>query len=510
MNKFNVIHCSQRYLLLAVAIVLGAASLMISYCGKKKASSDRTKYVLAQIGNKTITADEFIRRAEYTIRPPYCKGDNYIHRKIVLNSLIAEKLLALEAGDDNELTRNEQFQLYLQGRKEQAMRQWLYHDVAYQHATVDSAKIKKVYDVAGRKYRINYVSLSDSNQLEQFKRQLLAAAEPPDSVFRHYFGLDTIPQREISWSDQDDPAIHQALFSQRLTKGEVVGPLAVGNGQYVLMQIDGWTDRLAISDRDIQQRWNDVAEYLKIQQANQIYGSYIANVMKGKRVEFARETFFKLAQFMAPFFLKSQEDKKEAFTRRFWKDEMLPDSLSSEIDEIMNHSLLTIDGQTWQVSDFLKEMMVHPLVFRKRKFSQREFPEQFKLAIVDMIRDKYLTQEAYKKNLDRVNGVVSTTNMWRDYLLAQFQKNRYLQSQNAGEESDYMKLISNYLNRYVDSLQAKYHDQIEINTDKFEKIELTRIDMFVLQRNVPFPIVVPSFPLLTTDNRLDYGRKMTN
>ena len=52
--------------------------------------------VLAQVGEKFITIQDFIRRAEYTIRPDYCRQDNYIHKKIILNSLIAEKLASLE------------------------------------------------------------------------------------------------------------------------------------------------------------------------------------------------------------------------------------------------------------------------------------------------------------------------------------------------------------------------------------------------------------------------------
>ena len=97
--------------------------------------------------------------------------------------------------------------------------------------------------------------------------------------------------------------------------------------------------------------------------------------------------------------------------------------------------------------------------------------------------------------------------MWRDNLLALYQKNRYLKSVNANEE-DYLEIIDLYLNAYVDSLQKKYDDIIEIDTDKFEKIKLTRIDLFVLQKNMPFPIIVPGFPLITTDNKLDYGKKM--
>ena len=42
----------------------------------------------------------------------------------------------------------------------------------------------------------------------------------------------------------------------------------------------------------------------------------------------------------------------------------------------------------------------------------------------------------------------------------------------------------------------------------FEKIELTQTDMVVNQRGVPFPIVVPSFPIITSDNLLNYGSKI--
>ena len=52
--------------------------------------------VLAHVGDKTITIQDFIHRAEYSIRPAYCRQSNYVHKKIVLNSLIAEKLAALE------------------------------------------------------------------------------------------------------------------------------------------------------------------------------------------------------------------------------------------------------------------------------------------------------------------------------------------------------------------------------------------------------------------------------
>ena len=52
--------------------------------------------LLTPIGDREITVNDFIKRCEYVPRPNYCKNNNYVHKTIALNSLIAEKLLAIE------------------------------------------------------------------------------------------------------------------------------------------------------------------------------------------------------------------------------------------------------------------------------------------------------------------------------------------------------------------------------------------------------------------------------
>ena len=100
--------------------------------------------------------------------------------------------------------------------------------------------------------------------------------------------------------------------------------------------------------------------------------------------------------------------------------------------------------------------------------------------------------------------------MWKDALVAQYQKNHYLSTsvENPPDSVNTYLLVTDYIESYIDELQAKYDDRIEVNVEEFNKIKLTRIDMMVLQERVPFPIMVPAFPQLTTDNRLDYGKRM--
>ncbi|MCK4813356.1 MAG: hypothetical protein KAT14_05400 [Candidatus Marinimicrobia bacterium] len=126
---------------------------------------------------------------------------------------------------------------------------------------------------------------------------------------------------------------------------------------------------------------------------------------------------------------------------------------------------------------------------------------------MDLVRDKYLTEEAYKRDYDKVNVIKRNVEMWQDASLALYQKSEYLKNIISDKENG-MNTITKYLNPYINSLQEKYNDEIEVNVDEFNKIQLTRIDMFALQENVPFPIMVPAFPQVTTDHKLNYGRKM--
>jgi len=482
--------------------------LLVFACGEK-GIKEPTDIILAKIGERTISRNEFIRRAEYTIRPPYCHHDNYIHRKIILNSLIAEKLFAIAAGEDNELAQNKRFQAFLNGRKEQAMRLWQYQQVAYNKVKLDTSEIKRVFRLAGRKYQLAFFHVENDTLARLIQNDLNEHQYSFEEINEKYFGQEKIPEREVSWEEEQDEAIYKALFSEPLQKDQIIGPIKTEDGASLFMHVRGWTDRVVISDQEIQQRWKDVSERLRRQKAAVIYREYAANLMQGKEARFSRDTFFKLAEFLAPVYIKTPEEEQQAFTNQMWKQQ--PPEISAEVyqnlEAIKDFPLLQLDGETWTVEKLLDEMNRHPLVFRKRKFSYREFPQQLKLAIADLIRDRFLTQAAYQAGYNQVNVVQRDYQMWRDNLYALFHRENYLRKSGVSGKS-YLQEINNYLNAYVDSLQSKYSPLIEINVEEFEKIQLTRIDLFVMQTNVPYPVVVPGFPLLTTDTRLDYGRKM--
>jgi len=181
--------------------------LLIIFSGCTRNNKKNENKILVKVGNKTITIKEFVQRSEYTLRPPYCRNNNYIHKKIILNSLIGEKLLALEAGENNELNRNADFQAYLEGRKEQAMRQVHYYEEAYKKTEITPEEIKNEYNVAGRRYKLSYFTVPDEKISTQISQKLRNENISFDEVYYYISGDTIIPHREIQWQDPENSQI---------------------------------------------------------------------------------------------------------------------------------------------------------------------------------------------------------------------------------------------------------------------------------------------------------------
>lgn len=483
-------------------------------CSPRDEPPPQQETLVVRVGDRTISVNEFIRRAEYTIRPVYCRGDYPVHKKIILNSLIAEKLFALEEGDDSPILRHEEMQLYLQGRKEQAMRQWFYYKEAYEPVKLDTGEVRRVYRVAGRKYRIGYYSFSDSARAGEIAARLRDGSMAFEDLLRVADSLESVPERIVEFDKPEHDRVHEALYSRPLQKGEIVGPLHIDD-KHLVIKVLGWTESLALTDQQIRRRWQDVSERLKSRYAEQRYLHIVADLMRGKRVEFAPQTFRRLVAVVAPSYIRTHEMKKQAFNEHFWgarqaREEL--EKLGDGIEPLLDEPLFRFDGEIWTVRDLETEMKRHPLVFRKRRIPAGDFAEQFKLAIVDMLQDRVVTDEAYRRGYDRVPEVQRYVQMWKDNVLFLYHQQRLLEKLGLRDafRANSVEVIESHLNAYVDSLLQRYRDRIEINVEAFENIQLTRVDMFVMQRNVPFPIVVPAFPAVTTRHRLDYGRRMAN
>ena len=480
----------------------------LTSCTVDKADSELN--VLAKVGSRIITLQDFIRRAEYSIRPLYCRQANYIHKKIILNSLIAEKLFALEAEKTKvDLLDYGFFQSYIRGRSEQAMRQLHYYEEFYKQVELDSVVVLSAYKLAGRTVDITFLNLPDLNSANTIK-DLVVEGMSLDSAYSMIWGQDAPPKKYLNWFDKESADLHKAIFNSNITKGSIIGPLATDNRTFILLQVNGWIDRPAITESDVSLRMADVRKRLREHDAEQRYKEWVQNIMTGKQLELNPNVFSSYAEKVADIYLQSDSVKQVQYSKLLWYDpelDFISDSLiNAPLKSFAETDILFhLDNIPWTIHEFHQELRKHPLVFRKKKMNRGEFQAQLRFAIADLVRDIEITKYCYEKEYEQSSAVKLNRELWYDSSIARYHRDILFKEK--GFLYDDPEDVATRMNPLVDSLQTLYSDQIEIDTDLFESIELTSIDMTVIQQGAPFPKVVPPFPIFTNDNKLDYGRR---
>lgn len=466
--------------------------------------------ILAKVGDKTITVREFYERAEFTIRPNYAKGDSELEKKIILNSLIAEKLLALERGANSSIHNQAEFKRIMDGRKEQIMRQVLFHEEGYSKVEIDSVEFVKEYQLSGRTYDVEFINFDMLEEAEFVAGQLRSDTVSFSQIYFELTGNNNVPKHSIVWNSPEYKEVSDILFKGDVKDNQVFGPIKLPDS-YLVFKVTGWTDKPAITQTEQMKRYKNVNDKLRVEKGTQQYIKFIRKVMAGKKIEFDKNTFNKLAKIMAPLYKNDREESEESFAARNLDKNVDMDKtvieVQDNINSILDEALFTIDGEIWTVGMYEEERKKHPLVFPSKDVGGKKFARHLKMAIVDLIQDKYLTEVAYERGYDKTFITQRVTNMWSDALISFYEQIQLIKEEGAPRDFTY-KNIDTFFKPHIDKLQKKYSDVIEVNVEEFKKIKLTKIDFLALQKNVPYPIIVPSFPQITTDYHLDYGKKM--
>jgi hypothetical protein len=456
--------------------------------------------VLVEINDRTITKNDFIIRSEYTIRPSYCKSNNQVHKKIILNSLIAEKLLALEI--EPYISSDNFSDNFLEGIKEQYMRDYLLKDMVYNNIKIDPILTEKYLENSLKIYTLNYISIS-SEPVSNSIAMLLSQGMEFEEICGDYLNLEEIPEIKMDFFYEKDPTIHESIFLNQLVANQVVGPIVSKDNKRLFIRVKDFIYSPLLTADEISTHINMVNQ--KLYELNQVkeYDIYIKEIMKDYSVVFNSDIFVKLASEAYNYYI----DRNNLIN-----NQVLSSSLVfSKCDSINYYDeVFTLNGNSHNVSYLDNLISKHPLVFRNQNISKQEFGLQFKFSLVDLIRDERLNELAYNNNYHLNNNVLKDYRIFSDatssrlHLEALFNNNNFSLSQfNQNPEA----IIDDYLNQYIDSLQVSYSDNIKINFNLFNEIELTNIDLYAYKKGVPYPMVVPVFPILTNKSVIDYGKE---
>jgi len=477
-----------RQVLLGFLVALAA----LSGCARK----DQDQVILARVGDRDITVREFKHRSEFTIRPKYPSKRGVELNRILLDNLIAEKILALEAGDTCALLRNKMFNAYIRGVQEQSMREELFFRQAYDKVRIDTHEVKSLYRFAGREYRVAYYSIMKDELARDISGRIAANPRSAGEIFDGISGDRNPPEKQVSWKDPSSEPIFDALFTHPVSRDTVIGPLRLDKNLYVMMKVLDWKDEIAFGGDDAVKRWNDVIERIRKRESNAIWDRMLMRLIGGKAIQFNAPVFKKLSDLSYELFTASGDSQTQDIIGDFLKkrtDASQFGAIGNE-EAFLKSPFFTFDGKTWTVEDFRNELAVHPLVYRTKNFTRKTFPGEFKNAVADMMRDHALTREAYRNNLEKKESVRRNAVTWRDAMIASWKRDAML-NELAGKHhtEGQTAALTRVYNAAMDSLMRAYSGKIKINEQELQKIQLTTTDMVVYKPGVPYPMAVPNF-----------------
>lgn len=475
--------------------------LFIGSCDKKQINTPlQADNLLAKIDNKVITVNDFIKRCEYVPRPAYCRGNTYVHKKIALNSLIAEKILSIEF-DKYKYELTDSQRSMIQGQKEQAMRHLMLKKIGFEKVKIDSAELEYLMKLSKRQYDIDFIiidkeSVSKISDLNGLKN--LNELENIIDINRD------INNRKLTFYDDMAKQVKETLFYGHQTLDSIYGPFSIQNDQMIFLQIKGWITNPDITVKQKQETLEIVRQDYIESEALKIFGEYVASIMQGKIIDFDEDIFKSFSNKLKKIYLVERDKKEQAMENSIWEINQKAEVTSfDEIKELADQNILLLDGEQFTVRDILGMIKKHPLVFRNKRIKNSSFFKELQYALADLFRDMHITEKAYKIGLDKDPDIKYLEEKWSDNIKA-----NTLQLTFSGTYNNKIALDKKMVAK-IDSLQLAYSNSIEIDMDKFEKITLSSLDMSVMYLNQPYSKLEPEFPILTDDHVLDYGRMVT-
>ena len=429
---------------------------------------------LVIIENQIITKNDFIKRSEYTIRPTYCNSDKNLDKKIILNSLIAEKLLAIKNKDEFDIDETN----LIQGIKEQAMRKVMLENTVNSSLVIDENKILDLLNKSLYDYKIDFITINH-NEIFLVNQDLNLNKSYKEIIknLKHRNNQKYIRFGELSHDD-----IYQEFYTSNINVGDIIGPIKTLNDNYILINVLSKKKNILIDTESQKNQYQNVKSYLIKSESYKIRKNYIQKIMKGKTIEFNENSFFNLADY-------------------FYDQEKKP----IKTDDI----IFTLENKDWSIEDLIEINKLNPVLFREPYKNKNEFYNQFKLSLVDLIQNYFLTKKAYELNLSSHPAVVKEGEIWSSYLSANSEKDKIInanQSLLKNLNTEY-EVLEKILNKELEILFVENSDKILIDVEMFNGIKLSNIDMLVINTNQPYQLNVPPFPRLTTKNNLDYGTK---
>ncbi len=376
---------------------------------------DDPKYssvILANVGPRSVTAQEFLLNYEYG--PAFTKRESD-SKKRYLTFMIYEKLLALD-GYDRGLQFSPMVKEVLNEVKADLATEELYKDDVLKSVRITEKEIERGVAQENVHLGLKWLFAGSKEEIVQQEKLLnggasfdsLFGVSCPDSVSADQHSLQTSRFK----LEMKNPALAAAI--DPLHAGEVTPSIHAPDGWYLVKIVDLWKDPIMTETEDTKLH-EDVRRALLQHRSDSLSDEYVHRMLLKENPVIDKESFLLLQAHLGRKFLSpekyaawDEEGKLAAL-----KDRPNPDS----VERYRSNVLVTMSSGRFLIGDFLDWEKTRDLYVRLDTKSLNAYFASVEQLVWRMVRDRMLTQRAYRRGLQKRESVVKQTQWWEEKLV---------------------------------------------------------------------------------------------
>ena len=367
------------YVVFLAAMISVMILFYFSSCEKKAVRIDSG--TLAVIGSRTIDEDYFIKRYK-DFRRQTGAADNGMARRSVLNNIIAEELLILEARhrgfDRDAMGRHE-----LERIKIQELLNAYHRKFVASHVSTTDEELKQLYVNLNIKIKARHLYAPTRQKADSIYHALQLGSsfeEIARSCFQDPLLRDSGGLLGYFTVDEMDPAFEEAAYSLKI--GEISKPVRTNDG-YSIIRVDDRSGNPMVSESEFAKHRSKLKAYWqqrKIRKATQQHADSLRHELN---ITFNQPVVQK-------FFQMLQEQKETRFIKK-------NDLIQGIFPPLKNDDLVYSKFGTWDVKKF--QQAARFTSQQQQGWIRNE--ENLKDYIAGLVVRSFILDQAKKNKLDK-------------------------------------------------------------------------------------------------------------
>jgi hypothetical protein len=460
--------------------------------------------VVAVVGAKSITAREFA--AGYEFGPAFPKREKN-SKKIYLNYMINEKLLALEGGtnkfDTTQIYKDLYSDIYADLATEELYKQEILPKISISENEIADALKKKNTEIY-----LRWIFCKEKDEALAVQKKIIGGYSF-DTLFNAQLQADSLFRDERTFKTnkfklwQKNPAL--ASIADTLRVGSISRPINAGDGWYIV-RTDSIVKVITLSEGEYDNGRVEVSRAITIKKMDEYSDKYVDSLLRNAEPVIDGKAFQIIRTYVGKF-----ELPKETFDE--WNLQKLYDKAYSERagnkkTAASSFVLVRLNDTILTVGDFIHWYNQRVDYLKFPKTDKKAFSASIEGLIWRMVRDNVLTSVAARKGMMDLPVVKSQAEWWKDkilYALVRDDMGNTLTLKISDQKQSLLKPktnedmsseINKMLLRKLNALKSKY--KIKINDAILNKIVVQdennpkAIDMYIVKKGGIYPH--PAFP----------------